>query len=187
VARLSVAGELGYEINVPASEHLTLYHQLLEAGRDFGLVQIGYNALLSLRLEKSFGIWSREYGWAYTPGMSGLDRFVAFDKGDFVGRGAALDERDGKTARRKLVTLEIAAADADASGFEPIWRGGRRVGFVASGGYGHCVGKSLAMAYVDADAIAPGAAFDVHVVGEMRHATIIAPSPVDPTGARLRS
>jgi dimethylglycine dehydrogenase len=186
VARLSVAGELGYEINVPASEHLTLYHQLLEAGRELGLVQLGYNALNSLRLEKSFGIWSREYGWAYTPGMSGLDRFVAFGKPDFVGRDAVLRERDGDTAARKLVTLAVDAGDADASGFEPVWQGARRVGFVTSGGYGHRVGKSLAMAYLDKAVIADGAGFEVHIVGEKRRCTIIPPSPVDPAGARLR-
>ncbi len=186
LGRLSVAGELGYEINVPAAEHLTLYHALLEAGRDLGLVQIGYNALLSLRLEKSFGIWSREFTWAYTPGMSGLDRFVAFDKGDFIGRDAALAERDGGTAPRRLVTLAVDAADADASGFEPVWQGARRVGFVTSGGYGHCLGKSLALAYLDKAVVAEGARFDVHIVGEKRSCAVIAPSPFDPTGARLR-
>jgi dimethylglycine dehydrogenase len=187
VARISVAGELGYEFNVPASEHRTLYQLLLEAGRDLGLVQIGYNALLSLRLEKSFGIWSREYGWAYTPEMSGLDRFIAFDKDDFIGRDSARRERDGNTAKRKLVTLEVGAADADASGFEPVWLGARRVGFVTSGGYGHTLGKSLAMAYIDKDVVAEGAGFDVHIVGEKRRCKIIPSSPFDPAGTRLRA
>ena len=185
VGRLSVAGELGYEINVPASEQLALYRTLIEAGRDHGLVQIGYNALNSLRMEKSFGIWSREFTWAYTAGMSGLDRFVAFGKKDFIGRNAALRERE-QPAKQKLVTLEIAAEDADAAGFEPVWIGDRRVGFVTSGAYGHCVGKSLAMAYLDRDAIAPGAAVDVHVVGVRRRATILPAPAYDPAGSRMR-
>jgi dimethylglycine dehydrogenase len=185
IGRLSVAGELGYEINVPASEQLTLHQMLMEAGHDHGLAEIGYNALNSLRMEKSFGIWSREFTWAYTPGMSGLDRLVAFDKADFIGRDAALKERD-KPSQRKLVTLEIAAEDADASDFEPVWIGERRIGFVTSGAYGHSAGKSLAMAYLDRDVSAAGTAVEVHVIGLRRRATVL-PGPVhDPAGARMR-
>jgi dimethylglycine dehydrogenase len=185
IGRLSVAGELGYEINVPASEQLALHDSLLEAGRGHGLAQIGYNALNALRTEKSFGIWSREFTWAYTPGMSGLDRFTDFAKADFIGREAALRERD-KPGPRRLATLEIAAADADASGFEPIWIGERRVGFVTSGAYGHATGKSLAMAYLDRDAGAPGTDVEVHVVGVRRRATVLPGPAYDPTGARMR-
>jgi dimethylglycine dehydrogenase len=185
IGRLSVAGELGYEINVPASEQLALRQMLLEAGRDHGLAEIGYNALNALRMEKSFGIWSREFTWAYTPGMSGLDRFTAFDKGDFIGREAALKERD-KLSQRKLATLEIAAEDADASGFEPVWMGERRIGFVTSGAYGHSTGRSLAMAYLDRDVAAPGSTVEVHVIGVKRRATVLAGPAHDPTGARMR-
>ena len=187
VGRLSVAGELGYEINVPVVEHRTLYETLLAAGRPIGLAQIGFNAINSLRLEKSFGIWSREFTQGFTPGMCGFDRFIAFDKGEFVGREAALRERDGDTARQKLVTLEVDATDADASGFEPVWQGERRIGFVTSGGYGHTVGKSLAMAYVDRELAEVGTPLTVHIVGELRPCRVIAPSPHDPEGKRLRA
>jgi dimethylglycine dehydrogenase len=187
VGRLSVAGELGYEINVPVVEHRTLHDTLLAAGRDKGLVQIGFNAINSLRLEKSFGIWSREFTQGFTPGMCGLDRFVAFDKGRFIGREAATAERDGKTARQRLVTLEVDTVDADASGFEPVWHGRRRIGFVTSGGYGHTVGKSLAMAYVDRELAAIGTELAVHIVGDLRPCRVIAPSPHDPEGKRLRA
>jgi len=117
--------------------------------------------------------------------MSGLDRFVAFDKGDFIGREAALKERD-KPSQRKLVTLEIAAEDADASGFEPVWMGERRIGFVTSGAYGHSTGKSLAMAYLDRDVAAPGGAVEVHVIGVKRRATVLPGPAHDPAGARMR-
>ncbi len=186
VGRLSVAGELGYEINVPASCQLALHRALLAAGRGRGLAQIGYNALNALRMEKSFGIWSREFTWAYTPGMSGLDRFVDFGKRDFIGQEAALRERDEGTPRQKLVTLEIGAGDADASGFEPVWIGERRIGFVTSGAYGHAVGKSLAMAYLDREVITPGAALEVHVVGVRRAARILPGPSYDPSGGRMR-
>ena len=186
VGRISVTGELGFEINVPAAEHRPLYRALLEAGRDFGLTQIGFNALNSLRLEKSYGVWSREFTQTVTPVMSGLDRFVAYDKPDFIGREVASSERDHAPLRR-LVTLEVAADDADASGFEPVWAGDRLVGHVTSGGYGHCSERSLALAYVDSAVSAEGVALAIDIVGQRRNAMVITSSPVDPGGLRMRA
>ena len=185
VGRLSVAGELGYEIHCHAAEHIGLRRLLLEAGADLGLKEYGYNGLLSLRLEKSFGIWSAEFTQGYTPGMTGMDRWIAWDKGDFIGREAALAERDGGPAQT-LVTLEVDADGADASGYEPVWKGEERIGFVTSGGYGHTVGKSLAMALVRPDLAAEGTELSVHVVGVDRTARVIAPSPYDPKGEAMR-
>ena len=186
VARLSVVGEQGYEINCQAAEHVTLRQALLKAGAAHGIREYGYYALNSLRLEKSFGIWSREFTQGYTAGMTGMDRWIDFAKGDFVGRQAALREKEGNTAPKRLVTLAVEAADAEASGYEPVWQAGKRVGFVTSGGYGHTVGKSLAMALVAPEAAEPGTALSVHVVGVERSARVLAPSPYDPTGARMR-
>ncbi|WP_296741657.1 FAD-dependent oxidoreductase [Mesorhizobium sp.] len=185
VARLSIAGELGFEINCPATLHSTLRETLLAAGKDLGLAEIGYYALGSLRLEKSFGIWSREFTQGYTPSQTGLDRFIAFDKGDFIGREAALKEREAGVSRR-IVTLEIDAVDADASGFEPVWHKGRRVGFVTSGGYGYTIGKSVALALVDGDFAGEGTELSVHIVGVERPARVIAASPYDPEGKAMR-
>ena len=187
VGRLSVCGELGYEINVRASEHIALRRMLLEAGADLGLREIGYNALGALRLEKSFGIWSREFTQDRTPGMTGMDRWIAWDKGAFTGREAALAERDGNGPAQKLVTLSVDANGADASGYEPVWKGDRRVGFVTSGGYGHTVGRSLAMALVDTAEAVEGNALSVHIVGVERAAEVIPPSPRDPEGAAMRA
>jgi dimethylglycine dehydrogenase len=186
VGRLSVTGELGYEINCQANEHATLRRLLLEAGREEGIVEIGYNALLSLRLEKSFGIWSTEFRQGYTAGMTGMDRFVDFSKPDFIGRAASLNEKQ-QGAKTLLVTLEVDADDADASGYEPVWNNGTRVGYVTSGGYGHTVRKSLALALVDRESAAVGTALSVHVVGVERPATVIAPSPYDPEGKAMRA
>ena len=133
--------------------------------KDLGVREYGYNALLALRLEKSFGIWSAEFTQAYTPRMTGMDRWIAWDKGEFVGRKAALAERDGPPPSHQLVTLEIDAVDADASGYEPVWRDGRKVGFVTSGGYGHSIGRSLAMALVAPEGAAVGTELTVHIVG----------------------
>ena len=186
VGRLSVAGELGYEIHCHAAEHIGLRRALLEAGADHGLGEYGYNALLSLRLEKSFGIWSREFTQAYTPRMTGMDRWIAWDKGDFVGRAAALAECDGPDPAQVLVTLAVEASDADTSGYEPVWAEGRRVGFVTSGGYGYTVGRSLAMALVEPGFAAPGTKLSVHVVGVERSAEVIPASPYDPEGRAMR-
>ena len=186
VGRLSVAGELGYEIHCHASEHIALRRELLVAGADFGIREYGYNALLSLRLEKSFGIWSAEFTQGYTPGMTGMDRWIDWNKDTFIGREAALAERNGNGPPQVLVTLEVDADDADASGYEPIWSGEKRVGFVTSGGYGHTVGKSLAMALVDRDHAAEGSELSVHIVGMERAARVIPPSPYDPAGKVMR-
>ena len=186
VGRLSVSGELGYEINCRMGDHIALRRLLLKAGVDSNIREYGFNAMLSLRLEKSFGIWSAEFTQNYTPGMTGMDRWIDWNKSDFIGRDAALAEKEGNGPEKKLVTLAIDAADADASGYEPVWSDGQMVGFVTSGGYGHTLDQSLAMAMVDADCAAEGKALSVHVVGVERPAQVIAPSPYDPTGAAMR-
>jgi dimethylglycine dehydrogenase len=185
VGRISLTGELGYELTVPASEQRALLRKLRDAGTDLGLRLVGDRAVDSLRLEKGYGIWSTEFSEAYTPGMSGLDRFVAFDKGPFMGRDAALRERD-EGAARVLVLLDVDAADADASGDEGVWQGDRLVGFTTSGAYGHHVRRSLALAYVDRDVVAAAPALTVDVVGEARPATVLPAAPYDPEGWLLR-
>ncbi|MCY3830641.1 MAG: dimethylglycine dehydrogenase, partial [Rhodospirillaceae bacterium] len=130
--------------------------------------------------------WSAEFTQGYTPGMTGLDRWIAFGKGDFVGKDAALAEREKNTAPQRLVTLEVDSPDADASGFEPVWRDGRRVGFITSGGYGHVVGKSLAMALVEPEFAEPGTGLRTHIVGVEREAAVIPASPYDPPSEKMR-
>jgi dimethylglycine dehydrogenase len=185
VARMSVTGEMGYEINCRYGDHVALRRMLLQAGADEGLREFGFNAMLSLRLEKSFGIWSAEFTQAYTAGMTGMDRWIDWSK-DFTGKEAAQAERDGNGPDKRLVTLEVDAGDADASGYEPVWQDGRKVGFVTSGGYGHTLDKSLAMALVDTDCADAGTGLSLHVVGVERQAKVIAPSPYDPEGKAMR-
>ncbi|MEL6753788.1 MAG: glycine cleavage T C-terminal barrel domain-containing protein, partial [Pseudomonadota bacterium] len=186
VGRLSVTGEHGYEIHCRATEHIALRRLLLEAGAAHGIKEFGFNALLSLRIEKSYGIWSAEFTQDRTPGMTGMDRWIAWDKGEFVGRQAALNERDGNGPAQKLVTLDVAANGADASGYEPVWSNGDLVGFITSGGYGHTVDRSLAMALVNQEQAEVGTDLAVHVVGVEREAKVIAPSPYDPAGQVMR-
>ena len=186
VGRLSVVGELGYEIHCRMGDHIALRRLLLEAGEESGIIEYGFNAMLSLRLEKSFGIWSSEFTQGYTPGMTGMDRWIAWDKGEFNGRKAAMAERDGNGPPQKVVTLAVDADDADASGFEPVWHDDNLVGFVTSGGYGHTLDQSLAMAMVNSDLATEGTGLKVHIVGVERNATVIAASPHDPEGKAMR-
>ena len=187
IGRLSVAGELGYEINCRMGDHIALRRLLLENGKQFGIHEYGFNALLSMRLEKSFGIWSAEYTQGYTPGMTGLDRWINWQKNDFIGKKASYLEKSGNGPNQKLVTLEVDSRDSDASGFEPIWKNGKRVGFITSGGYGHRVQKSLAMGLINTDLAESGQEIDVHIVGKEKKAKIIPVSPYDPKGELMRA
>ena len=185
IGRISFTGELGYEIWVPADCQRTLYTALVHAGGEFGLRHFGARALHSLRLEKSFGNWAREYRPIYSPSEAALDRFVDVDKGDFIGRDAAQRERTAG-AKRRLVTLIIDAADADAIGDEPVWHDGQVVGWVTSGGYGHYIGKSIALAYGPAALANSHTSFDVEILGERRSAEFVLRPLYDPAGSRMR-
>ncbi len=185
VVRVSFTGELGYEIYCPSEYQRTLFDTLMAAGADQGLRLAGGRALMSLRLEKAFPSWGIDLSPDYTPFEVGLDRFVKLDKADFIGREAALAAVEaGPSVQRVL--LSVDAEDSDASGGEAIFAGGERVGYVSSGGYGHTIGQSLALAYMHPDAIADGAACAVEVLGEERAATIHTGALFDPDGARMR-
>jgi dimethylglycine dehydrogenase len=186
VGRISLTGELGYEIVVEREAHRTLWSDLQDAGAGAGLRPIGDRAVDSLRLEKGYGIWSAEFRQENTPREAGLERFVAFDKGDFIGREAALRERDA-AARKRLVLLRVDADKADAAQDDGVWSGDRLVGLVTSGAYGHHVGMSLSLAYVDADVLDAGGDLTVYVVGIARAARVLAEIPYDPAGAKLRA
>ncbi|NCW06706.1 MAG: aminomethyl transferase family protein, partial [Rhodobacterales bacterium] len=97
-----------------------------------------------------------------------------------------LKERDGNGPSQKLVMLEVEASDADASGYEPVWNNDNLVGFVTSGGYGHTVNKSLAMALINSDLAKEGQNLKVHVVGVEKDAKVIQMSPYDPEGSVMR-
>ena len=185
VCRVTYTGDLGYEIYVPAHEQVALYETLAGAGEAFGMKPFGMRAMMSLRLEKSFGSWLREYRPDYTAGETGLDRFVAFDKNDFIGRDAALRERE-EGPRRKLCTFRVDAADADCVGDEPIRKAGETVGFVTSGGYAHFLETSVAIGFVPVETIAEGEEFEIEILGDWRKATLCAAPLLDPKGERMR-
>jgi dimethylglycine dehydrogenase len=187
INRVSYTGDLGYEIWVAPEYQRRLYLALMDAGREAGIVNFGMRALLCMRLEKNFPTWFRELRPIYGPFEAGLERFVDFSKDDFIGREAALREKQtGGVLRRVSMTVE--ASDADVLGDEPIWHAGKVVGWVTSGGYGHFVDRSLAQGYVPkALAHDIGArSFEVEILGDRRPATIIEEPLFDPQGSRMR-
>lgn len=185
VGRVTFTGDLGYEIFVPADYQIALFHALEAAGSDLGLRPFGMRAMMSLRLEKSFGAWLREYKPEYTPMETGMEVFVAYDKEAFIGREAALAEREDPPAR-KLATLVVEADDADVAGDEPIFRDGEIVGFVTSGGYGHYVQRSIALGFVPRELVAEGEKFEIEILGDMRPATVVTQPLLDPEAKRMR-
>ncbi len=159
----------------------------MHAGEDLGLRLFGLHALNSLRLDKGFGSWAREFRPLYTPFEAGLDRFVKLTekKGDFIGR-AALEQAaaDGPTLR--LLTWTVDADGADVIGDEPIWHDGEVVGWVTSGGYSHHMDQSVALGYVPAALEAAGGAFEIEIVGDRRTATLVDGCLWDPNAERMR-
>jgi dimethylglycine dehydrogenase len=185
VTRAGFTGELGYEIWTTPDYFVSLYDDLRDAGQSSGLTLFGGRALSSLRLEKHYGSFNKDFRPDYTPGETGLDRFIDFDKPDFVGRAAALAERSAGPQRR-FVVMEVEAQDADVVGYESIMQDGQAVGYVTSGAYGHCIERSLAAGYVPALMARDGARFQIDILGDLCDATVRLQPPWDPAGLRLR-
>jgi dimethylglycine dehydrogenase len=171
---------------VPWHHQAGLYQLLTEAGKDLGLRPFGMRAMMSLRLDKSFGSWMREFKPDYTPLETGLDRFVDYSKAvDFVGKAAVLAERE-QGVDRKLCTFELAARDADAVAWEPIWHNNEVVGYVTSGGYSHHAQKSVAFGFVPVELATEGREVQIEILGEMIPARLYTAPLFDPTNEYLR-
>ncbi len=184
--RVSYVGELGFELHHPVEHQSALYDLLCEVGEPLGLVDFGYRSLESLRLEKAYRLWGVDMSADYTPLEAGLERFVRFDKGDFVGREALLRQRD-EGLTQQLACLTIDADRADPHGFEPVLHGGRPIAYVSSGGYGHVVEQSIAYAYLPVAQAEPGTTLEVEILGERRPAIVVSQPLYDPRNERLLS
>lgn len=151
-SRVTYVGELGWELTMPAEFAQHVYDVLSEAGRSLGLAPAGFFALNSLRMEKGYRHWGHDIGMDDTPLDAGLGFAVGWDKpGGFIGREALLRQREQGAPRRRLVQLRLDGENPPMLYHnEPIWRGGKLVGSITSGGYGHVVGASLGMGYVEA-------------------------------------
>ena len=183
--RVSFTGDLGWELHCAQADQIRLYDALLEAGKEFGAGPVGSRALMSLRIEKGYGSWSREYSPEYWPQEVGLDRLIKIDK-DFLNKVSYLKVKDN-VPREMLSLIEVLdVTNADASGGEPIFLpDGTPVGRVTSGTYGYSVEKSLALGYLKD--VAPGTPVDVMILGKPHRGVVLAEPPFDPAGTKLRA
>ncbi|RFZ83960.1 FAD-dependent oxidoreductase [Shinella sp. WSJ-2] len=187
VGRVSYTGDLGYEIWMKPQYQRYLYDLILDAGAEFGIRLFGLRALNALRLEKSYGSWSREYRPLYGPLEAGLERFVALRKeADFIGKEAAKAERETGGLLR-LRTFILEAKDADVIGDEPIYLDGEVRGWVTSGGYAHASGLSVAVGYVPKEIADVAAGWSIELLGEVLPARLQAEPLFDPSGAKMRA
>jgi 4-methylaminobutanoate oxidase (formaldehyde-forming) len=189
--RITYVGELGYELHMPVEMAATVYDSLMEAGADFGVANAGYRAIESLRLEKAYRAWGSDIGPDHSPLMAGLGAFVKLkSKAPFIGR-EALEAQGAKPLPRLL-----AGFHADPSvillGRETIFRNGRQVGWLSSGGFGYTMGRSIGLGYVrdkkgvDRDYVLSGT-YELEVAGERMPAQVFIDPPYDPKGVRIRS
>lgn len=182
--RLSYAGELGWELHAPMDRLPQLHAALREAGECCGLDDFGSFALNAMRMEKRYA-GSHELTNEVTLQEAGMGFFFRADKGDFIGRDAAL-ARNADGPRWRLLYLAVDAVDADPQAGEAVLAGDRVIGAVSSGGYGHAAGQSLAFAWVDATA-ALDAPLSVLLLGEPRAARALERPAWDPDNARPRA
>ena len=186
VGRITFTGDLGYEIWVAPEYQRGLFDLLVEAGKPHGIGHFGGRALNSMRLEKSFGTWAREYRPIYGPFEAGLGRFIDLKKNDFIGREAAAAEK-ASGGTRSLVVFAVEAVDADAIGDEPVWHDGKVVGWITSGGYAHHTKTSVALGYVPVALAGETTGFEIEIIGERRTARRLAEPLFDPSGSRMRA
>ncbi|WP_136441797.1 GcvT family protein [Pacificoceanicola onchidii] len=182
--RISFSGELGYEIYCRPQYLLRLAEAIEAAGADLGYRWYGARALMSMRLEKGWGVWTLEFRPDFNAVESGMDVFINWKK-DFAGK-AATEAFRKEGVDRKLVTLTIDVDGIDVSSDEAILKDGEAVGYVSSGGYAHRAGKSMAMGYVAAEHAVPGTALQVEILGTFHDAEVLGAPLYDPNGANMR-
>lgn len=182
--RISFSGELGFELYCRPEYLLRLSEAIETTGADLEFRWYGARALMSMRLEKGWGVWTLEFRPDFNAIQSRMDVFINWDK-EFVGKEASLVFRQNEPDR-KLVTMTIDVQGIDVSNDEAILKAGVAIGCVSSGGYGHRVGKSMAMGYVLTKHAVEGAIVQVEILGEVYDAEILGVPAYDPTGAQMR-
>ena len=186
-SRVTYVGELGWEFYCPMEYGLRLWDTLWAAGQPEGLVAAGYKAIDSLRLEKGYRYWSSEISPDYSPLEAGLGFAVKLNKKDFIGKEAILKQKEAGVAR-KLCCMTLSDSRTIALGKEPIrTKEGKIIGWVAAGGYGYSVEKSIIYAYLPVEFAKVGTELLVEFLGEQVGA-VVAQSPLwDPKGERIRA
>ena len=186
-ARVSFAGELGWELHTQADDTAMVWDAVLAAGQPHGLRPFGMFALDSLRIEKGYRSWKGDLSTDYTVLQSGLARFVDWQKPDFRGRDALLAER-GRPCPRSFVTLKIRSAERDAPYMSTIWHGDRIVGELTSCGWGHRLNACIGLGMIENDLNIPGIELEVEIFDQRYPATINDENDLwDPKNTRIRA
>ncbi|WP_246678579.1 aminomethyltransferase family protein [Mesorhizobium sp. B2-4-17] len=184
ISRTGVTGELGFELFVPADEAVSVWDALMKAGRDFGLKPYGVLAMFTLGLEKAYPAHGIDMDETRTPFHVGLDRWIKFDKGDFIGREALLKIRDKGLDERW--TGLVIDGDKPAATNARVLADGDDAGMVTYSDHGYSLGKVLATAHLRLPFTSVGTELSIGIDGEPTRA-VVAPMPFfDPEGTRLR-
>ncbi|MCP4142480.1 MAG: FAD-dependent oxidoreductase [Chloroflexi bacterium] len=184
--RINYVGELGWELHMPITQLERLYDAVWEAGEEFGIADFGMYALMSLGKEKAYYAWGVELINEITMIEAGMERFIDFNKGDFIGRDALL-QRQKEELEWNIAYVEVDAIDSEVRGGEPVLDGDKVIGVTTSGAYGYAVEKSLAFVYVPPEYAAPGTTFDIEILGESCQAKVLGKPAYDPKNKGLRS
>jgi glycine cleavage system aminomethyltransferase T/glycine/D-amino acid oxidase-like deaminating enzyme len=191
-ARVTYVGELGWELYVPTEFVGGVYDAVVAAGEDLGLRHAGYHAMDSLRIEKAYRSWGHDLGCEDSPLEAGLAFAVRFDKrAAFVGREALLAQREKPPARR-LVVFVLDDPEPLLYHDEPVWRDGALVGRIASGAYGHTLGRSVGLGWVATpdgvtEAFVTSGRWEIEIACERRRARAQLAPPYDPKSLRVRA
>ncbi|MBV8476517.1 MAG: glycine cleavage system aminomethyltransferase GcvT [Acidobacteria bacterium] len=177
VARTGYTGEDGFEIYIPSDEGTSamVWNQLLDAGREFGVVACGLGARNTLRLEAKLPLYGHEISDTLNVWEAGLDRFCKLDKMEFIGRGA-LEEAKAEGVQRTLIGLEMVERGIARDGHKVFEQSGRQIGYVTSGSYAPFLKKSIALAYVPPQSAEIGKELQVEIRGQLVKARVV-PTP----------
>ncbi len=181
--RIGYTGELGWEMHVPTEYAAHVYETLRAAGAPHGIVDVGYRAIDTMRMEKGYLYWSTDITPDTTPWEAGLGWRVSLKKGDFLGRDALVAQREAGITRR-LCTFTLESMAYPVSG-EAIIADGRVVGFTTSANFGHTVGKPVVYGYLPVELL-DRTEFTIEVYGEPIPAVRHDRPLHDPAGARLK-
>jgi dimethylglycine dehydrogenase len=181
LARVSFAGELGWEVHVANADTAAVY----DAIRAAGATPFGMYALNAMRIEKGYLTWKGDLSTDYSLLETGLGRFVRFDKPqDFPGKAAL----QSAIVTKRLTTLIVEAGAQDAPYMAAVFANGVRVGEVTSAAYGYRVDAAVALAMINLNATAPGTLLEIDVYGKRHAATVQANAALwDPENLRLRA
>ena len=187
VGRVTYTGDLGYEIWMKTEYVRYVFDLLMKEGEDLGVKPFGLRALNSLRLEKNWSSWGREYRPIYGPLEAALDRFIAYDKpADFIGKAGALAEKESG-GNLRLLTFKVEADDADPMGDEPIWHNGEVKGWITSGGYAHGQASSMAQGYVPKEIAGDVEGWETEILGKKLKMVQQVTPAFDANSSRMRS